>query len=875
MDAAPEVLTDAEMQAATTPGGTQPQPSQAPPAVLTDDQMQAATAPQPEPSTDLGEQLKTAAEQFYSGQTAGLSKVIEANPSILQHIPGGLGKTVGLLEAAGEAAGLIHPVPPEEIAAREAANPITATAANIAGSVASFGAIPKWSPFAAATSWGKAGSAALKMAIEGGGYTGINKISDALLNKDDGDHEGAVSSALVDVGASALLSGFLGGAAEKGLQGLQNLKTVTNAEQFMADAGRKWSWLQKAGDIGEAVHNELSEFYESTKDALNNIWGGSNLKKQAIDKLVPAMHDGITAQNQGILDMVSNKLSEMTSDPDSFPRHLVKQAQRSADDWMGVVANPQSTPSQIFEATQTMKQQFQGWAKYEKSFNMTDLDPAVQFVRSSRDIAANLKSALEDQNTWGDAAKLQQNINKAYSDFAGKKGPWTDFEKKFTTEVNGIRSVNEAKTATYANQYNKPAAADKRQVLNNAIKAASSLRDEIANIHNVADVENSIEPISMPVVSETLNKPTPGGQFATYMHQKGVPLLAQQGAQVGGAAIGSTIGGPVGGYIGYHVAEPITKILEKMMGRPITSMAMKYDVPATYGVFKSGEDLNNLPQVQEYARSVGRGQKAINAAIDGIFKTGSVKAASAISNELSDKDRENIKKYIENGTFNEGLYHEAQKNGLIRPQGFAHGGEVLPTPLAPEANPLSKYLPTQNTMLAAAKNRVVNHLNTIRPKNIPSNMPFDSQLEIPEEKRAYESAIEFAGRPLKILDHVKNGSLTPEHLTHFVSMYPEIHSHLSKHIADRIMNMKINEEGKIPSYKVRQSLSLFLGRPLDSTMTPQSIQSAQAAFLPALPNQNMPTQSKKVSKQAGKGLEKAADKYQTTTQAAEAARTKD
>src|SRR5271169_2440718 len=98
-------MSDADMQSsdmsadsmpiAPTPAPTQaaapnPEPAGAPkttPDTLSDNDMQSFDMPE-QKDMGYGEQAKTALEQWYSGQTGGLSKLVEANPGIVKYLPG-------------------------------------------------------------------------------------------------------------------------------------------------------------------------------------------------------------------------------------------------------------------------------------------------------------------------------------------------------------------------------------------------------------------------------------------------------------------------------------------------------------------------------------------------------------------------------------------------------------------------------------------------------------------------------------------------------------------------------------------------------------------------------------------------------------------
>ena len=91
-------------------------------------------------------------------------------------------------------------------------------------------------------------------------------------------------------------------------------------------------------------------------------------------------------------------------------------------------------------------------------------------------------------------------------------------------------------------------------------------------------------------------------------------------------------------------------------------------------------------------------------------------------------------------------------------------------------------------------------------------------------------------------------------------MYPEVHNYLGRELTKRIMQAQI--KGERPEYKKRQAMSLFLGTNLDSTFTPQAIQTIQGVYAigKAKKQQEMPKQDKK-------NLTKMDDHYLTGSQA--------
>ena len=76
--------------------------------------------------------------------------------------------------------------------------------------------------------------------------------------------------------------------------------------------------------------------------------------------------------------------------------------------------------------------------------------------------------------------------------------------------------------------------------------------------------------------------------------------------------------------------------------------------------------------------------------------------------------------------------------------------------------------------------------------------------------------------PLSVFEHLENGTLTHEHVEALTAVYPGLHQEISTKLMEELGNQKFNG-GRLPYHK-RLAVSKFLGMPLDSTMTPASMQ---------------------------------------------------
>lgn len=186
---------------------------------------------------------------------------------------------------------------------------------------------------------------------------------------------------------------------------------------------------------------------------------------------------------------------------------------------------------------------------------------------------------------------------------------------------------------------------------------------------------------------------------------------------------------------------------------------------------------------------------------------------------------------------------------------------------------LGHYLPNQATALAQTSTNALNYLNAFRP-NPAKQSPLDS---IPKssafQKSAYAEALNIAEQPLSILPKIKNGLITSTEIKHFASLYPSLYKQTAQKITNEMMDA-VNKGESIP-YRTRIGLSLFLGQPLDSTMTPQAIQMNQAALqappTPSQQQQGMP-EGRRGQRHSSTALNKLIGQDQTPLQARQSQR---
>lgn len=138
------------------------------------------------------------------------------------------------------------------------------------------------------------------------------------------------------------------------------------------------------------------------------------------------------------------------------------------------------------------------------------------------------------------------------------------------------------------------------------------------------------------------------------------------------------------------------------------------------------------------------------------------------------------------------------------------------------------YLPEHGTAMAQTAMNAANFINSQRPV-ADKQSPLDSDVKISQvQKAAYDRTLDIAQQPLVVLNHIKDGTLVPQDLIALKTIYPGLYNKLNLTLNEQLIEA-VNKGEQIP-YKTRMSLSLFMGQPLDSTLTPQGILSSQSTF---------------------------------------------
>ncbi len=118
--------------------------------------------------------------------------------------------------------------------------------------------------------------------------------------------------------------------------------------------------------------------------------------------------------------------------------------------------------------------------------------------------------------------------------------------------------------------------------------------------------------------------------------------------------------------------------------------------------------------------------------------------------------------------------------------------------------------------------------------------PFEEDLGAsPSEIASFQRYKNMVDNPIHALNEVRDGMINHETIETLSAVYPRLYQNMKQALMDEAMT-KLSKKETIP-YQLKQSISFFIGEPIDRSLHPQAIMANQAAFMPAQkPEDQMP-----------------------------------
>lgn len=731
-------------------------------------------------------------------------------------------------------------VKPEDIRGREEANPATSIVGTIGGLLTpgGQGALLAKAGETAAKGVAKvipsivgegvlAGMSrtAVKLAAENALYQSGDETSKMILN----DPGQTVGTAITNIGLAGALGAVAGGTLGA-VSPLWKAAVGNKASQLAADfKGRLDEHIANPDRVGSFT-DELNDYYKNIKGAADEVYGPTGIKAQEISKLMPEeITPKISEQVEKLNTDTQDAIKKMVDK--GVPERYTNKYVNDLNTFQKIATEPGVTPTEVFNAAQDLKQTLQGYSKGNFGpFAVPSYHEAYDFLNITKNVGHDLRTALEDSSVWGKAADRQLAVNKAFKDYLPAL---KDFEKKFTSEVAGERVIDPGKASTYVNQLGKSNAELKQTMLKNFLDASEHYKQVLDESHQNLGISNPIGTTSRNMIDSTLKEPSHGAQLAD--------MWIKHSNAIGGKAIGAGIGALLGAAT--HI--PYASHVGAIVGEHALGPFFKSILPSiAKAILEKPASGTGLKAATEYGLNIIKGQKLTNAAIKNVFNRG--------SDVLPESKRPSV---------------EMRKKLDAALQSFKQD----PSKLVNAGGDIGHYLPQHSVVIGSTLLNAVNFLNSIKPQTAP-RAPLDPPIKVSKAVESqYNRALDIAQQPLTVLESIKNGTLTSHDIMAISTIYPDLYTGLKQKIMDQMVD-HVSKGENVP-YDTRLGLSMFLQQPLDSTMSPMAISSAQPA--PQQPQQGQQqgqqgaSGPKKVSSSAANSMIKGSKSVQTAAQASE------
>lgn len=730
----------------------------------------------------------------------------------------------------------------ETLEALKTYHPVASTTGEVAGVVGSALVAPEASPAGlvsklgtgiaerAVPALGKVGAHAAGMAAEGAIYGAGQSVSEAAL----GDPDATAERLVANVGLGALLGGGLGGLFQagkmaipasigkaKGATSTVYKKMIGKAPEAVEEAAAEGV---PAGTAQEAAGIAAPEFQssplsramssisgKSESDVLQDMAKGYNAepmtqieRKKFAGETAKAFQDHYDAmkalerdtmgparreETANLIDEMADqtkiapeyarlvgKADEvsqiMRADPELYPVSAARELELVRDR-LGKGLEIDADASTHFERLDDAKRDlFKLQKAYNGALKSTSEQRAGELIR---EVYGDVKSSLENPEVWGAAGARQAEVNDVYNKFRLDR---EIFEKKFGEKVptrTGGKSVKMSGTKfdTHFNAINDPVRAPGREeALNNYLASSKDFLAQAEKTHETTSFEN----VDLSPLKEKIGN-------AAEQAKRGQSIVQ---ASPGGHGFFTDLFNPTGAVI-----------------RGLKNLASPE---------KMGAILANMEKANQKATS--RMQSAVKTVFRPVEKT-TTKGLGILAEKITPSEKAaRIKSKIE-----ETQEHVRSVETLVDK---LHEATKMGADVAPKTMAAVQQTATRGLQFLQSK---------IPPT--PQTSPFEEPLDPPEQSLAtFERYYQSVHDPLVILDQLKSGMVQQETVETLRNVYPQLYTELQQHVVEQLGTVK--DKGKIP-YQTRMTLSQFMGQPLDSSLTPQAMQMAQAAF--SMPNQ--------------------------------------
>lgn len=747
------------------------------------------------------------------------------------------GDALRAAQATGDAAkiaeaGRAASIAKNTLVAGDAINPVSAVS-KIGGKIAD-AALPglqgaaKILPGALPQAAAKIGAAALGMAGEGALYGAGGSLTEEAM----GDPNLNAQKVMSNIGLGALFGGVLGGAfkglelgvpaaAEAASASLQKAKDAIfkTAEGEVGPLGQIYAKASSfvsgkaEEDIMQALKDrqlgmvspkenhematKLSETLKQHDVDVDKLLRETNKigRPQEISTLLEGADAGLAHQKYSYLvGQVSELAQKMRADPELYPAFYARKLEDLHAKYAGKLG-PESNAAEAFKGLDDLKKRIDLDIKFGREIPAADKEAQTAIMG----LRTEVKKGLEDEITWGRAGARQTAFNdaqNAYLNLTGRKGIFRKsfMQPEITRSGAQVYRVSPSKIRTFLGQLGSLTGDEKAQALQRYFEASENLVRESKSTFEAS----GSAPAQLSKATESFG--TVKGAAADAAKQaEHIKRMNRLGAGGHNSYLGESAA------IGLGVSNPA-------LGAAIEGFTM---------LRNPGIAVERLTKLEGM---IAKTTKLVNQGAAAAFK-GATAGARKVGG------------LIDQGAVEDWQKSQAQHARLAAQiDHLANDPERMHAMLDTSTRDLHGAAPNTAASLQMGTVRAVSFLASKTPKGppaMPLSEPYQpSDAEISKFAK-YAKAVD---HPTEALSQIRYGNLAPETVEALKAVHPDLYAAMSSALMTELVAHKAKK--KSISTPTKQSLALFLGQPLDASMTPQAIMANQAAFMGPTPKQN-------------------------------------
>jgi hypothetical protein len=531
-----------------------------------------------------------------------------------------------------------------------------------------------------------------------------------------------------------------------------------------------------AGDFADSLQDHFSNLNNALKSANN---GARDEEIKSLLSEFPA--DQAKKQSADLWASVDKTVKEMTEHSPLYPQSVPYKLEGLRNEFI-TQAEKAETAADIYESINWLKgkidEKFPIWGK--------NIPPEWKDAASLlKGLRTEIKNNLQNESIWGEAGARQSAFNDAQGQFLTVLNNRNAFSKAFLKKSVSrtgqiFAEVDPSKVKTFLSQAGTLRSEAKAMALDDFFKSSRGLLGELENTYKNAP-------------TKTLDK-----DGLNNLIQRNAAIAEKAQSQ---AALQKNIGmlnaGGHNTYLGEGAA------LFAGVHNPALGAAIE-----VLNLWRNpGLAIQRLVKIEEAVRKTS---EMIQTSSKALFKS-SIKAGKMSSGYLSGRLTEN---------------HDKREERLMR---FAANPVEAINHLGETTAGLYESAPQTTASLHSTALRASQFLVSKLPSR--SQGPLDQKLplsssEISKFNRYYETV----ENPIGVLADARSGTITSEQMETLATVYPKLYEEMKSEVMESVAaHAEVIGRGE-SSYKTRLGIGLFLGEPIDLSMTPTSIMNAQTLF---------------------------------------------